>query len=195
MSSRYAMGWFVGGPWSADATFHPGNSPDSSAMLALFPGEGTGVATVVNAGHELPVPGNPALTDRMARNVVHAALGEPVPEAPSLTRLYAGFDLVSLLLVVLAAWGVARAVSALRHGRRPTRRTPAVAGVLVRLLGVALLVAAPVLLIGWGWVWTWAPDLTVVLVCLALLLAVTTVLRLGLLLNGRRTSAMGAPRT
>lgn len=42
--SRYAMGWFVGGPWAADAVLRPGNSPDSSAMLALFREEGTAVA-------------------------------------------------------------------------------------------------------------------------------------------------------
>ena len=188
MTSRYAMGWFVGGPWTADGVFHPGNSPDSSAMLALFPDEGIAVATVVNAGHELPVPGNPALTDRMARNVVHAALGEPVPEAPSLTRLYLVFDLASLLLIVLAGLGVARAVSARRHGRRPTHPARAVAGVAVRTVVVVLLALAPVLLGGWSATWTWAPDLALVIVCLAVLVGSTTVLRLTLLLprGGRR---------
>jgi CubicO group peptidase (beta-lactamase class C family) len=182
--ARYAMGWFVGGPWAADAVFHPGNSPDSSAMLALFPEAGTAVATVVNAGHELPVPGNPALTDRMARNIVHAALGEPVPSAPSLTTLYLVFDLVSLLLVALAGWGLARAVSAWRRGpARPARPALAAVGVVLRIAGAALLVLAPTLAAGWGWAWTWAPDLTLVIACLAVLLAVSTALRVGLLLR------------
>jgi hypothetical protein len=177
MSSRYAMGWFVGGPWAAEAIFHPGNSPDSSAMLALFPGQHVGVVTLANAGHELPVPGNPALTDRMARNVVHAALGESAAKAPSLRTLYVVFDLVSLLLLLLALWGVARAVSALRNGQRPPHPKRATLGIVVRALGIFVLVMTPVLLSGWSAAWTWAPDLALVLGCLAVLLAITSVLR------------------
>jgi CubicO group peptidase (beta-lactamase class C family) len=192
-TARYAMGWFVGGPWAADAVFHPGNSPDSSAMLTLFPDDDTAVATVVNAGHELPVPGNPALTDRIARNTVHAALGEPVPGAPTLTTLYLVFDLVSLLLIVLAGVGVARAVMAWRRGLRPTHPALAAMGVVLRIVGVALLVLAPTWSTGWASAWTWAPDLALVIACVALLLTAATTLRLGLLL--RRTSSSPAPST
>jgi CubicO group peptidase (beta-lactamase class C family) len=183
MPSRYAMGWFVGGPWSADAIFHPGNSPDSSAMLALLPGEDTGVVSLVNAGHELPVPGNPALTDRMARNVVHAAVGEPVPDPPSLTAFYLVFDLVSLLLLLAAGRGLALAVSAWRGGAHPRHPARAVVGVVLRVLASAVLVLAPGLLGGWPVAWTWAPDLVLVLACLGALLAGTAALRLGLLLR------------
>jgi hypothetical protein len=183
MKSRYAMGWFVGGPWAEDAIFHPGDSPDSSTMLALFPERPMGVAALVNAGHELPVPGNPALTDSISRNVIFAALDEPVPAAPSLTNLYVLFDLASILLVGLAIRGVIHALVNWRHRRPPAHRLLAVVGVLVRLLGVALLVLGPALLIGWGWMWTWAPDLTVVIASLAGLLAVALVVRLALLLH------------
>ena len=191
MPSRYAMGWFVGGPWSADAIFHPGNSPDSSAMLALLPEEDTAVVSLVNAGHELPVPGNPALTDRMARNVVHAAVGEPVPDPPSLTAFYLVFDLVSLLLLLAAGRGLALAVSAWREEAHPTHPARAVVGVVLRVLASALVVLAPGLLGGWLVAWTWAPDLALVLACLGTLLAGTAALRLGLLL--RRESGPSAP--
>ena len=193
MPSRYAMGWFVGGPWAADAVFHPGNSPDSSAMLALFPEEDTAVATVVNAGHELPVPGNPALTDRMARNVVHAAVGEPAEASPSLTRLYLVFDLVSLLLVVMAGLGAVRAYSSWRHGVRPVHTARAFVGVALRLVGIAALVLAPFLLGGWAAAWTWAPDLALVLVLLAGLLAASTALRVAALLLHRRVGSATSP--
>lgn len=185
MKSRYAMGWFVGGPWAADAIFHPGDSPDSSSMLALFPEKRMAVVTLVSAGHELPVPGNPALTDAVARNVAHAALDEPVPAAPSLTKLYVIFDLVTMLLVLLAIWGVARAFTDWRRRQPPAHRVLAFTGVLVRLLGVALLVLAPAFLIGWGWTWTWAPDLALVIACLAVLLAVAMTMRLALVLHRR----------
>jgi len=183
MKSRYAMGWFVGGPWAEEAIFHPGNSPDSSTMLALFPERPMAVATLVNAGHELPLPGNPALTDAMARNVVHAALGEPVPATPSITKLYVIFDIVSLLLLLLAIWGILRAVADLRRRKPRISRRRALTGVLARLLGVAMLVLAPALVIGWGWTWTWAPDLALVIAGLAVLLAVALALRLVLLLH------------
>ena len=192
MSSRYAMGWFVGGPWAAGAVFHPGNSPDSSAMLSLFPDRDMGVATLVNAGHELPVPGNPALTDRIARNVVHAALGESVPEAPSLGALYLGFDVVSLLLVVLAAIGAARAISAVRNGHSAKHPALAVVGILLRVVGIAALILVPGLLSGWAAVWTWAPDLAIILGCLILLLATTAVLRSTQLLRPRSEKSAGA---
>lgn len=97
-TSRYAMGWFVGGPWSEPATLHPGNSPDSTAMIALLPGRGLAVATLINAGHELPVPGNPAVTDRISRNAVAAALGEPTTDQPSMDLFYLLFDVVVLAL-------------------------------------------------------------------------------------------------
>jgi len=183
MKSHYAMGWFVGGPWDADAIFHPGNSPDSSAMLALFPEQPMAVATLTNAGHELPVPGNPALTDSVSRNVVHAALDEPVPAPPSLTNLYVLFDLVSILLVVLAIRGVLHALTDWRRRQPPAHRLLAIVGVLVRLLGVALLVLAPALVIGWGWMWTWAPDLALVLAGLAVLLTMAVTLRIARLLH------------
>ena len=192
MSSRYAMGWFVGGPWDAGAVFHPGNSPDSSAMLALFPDQQVGVVTLVNAGHELPVPGNPALTDQISRNVLHAALGESVPEAPSLRALYLGFDLVSLILVVLTALGMFRAVSAVHHGRRPKHPALASVGILLRFVGVAVLLLVPGLLSGWAAVWTWAPDLAIVLGCLAVLMAITAVLRSAQLVRPRTEQSAGA---
>ncbi len=142
--SRYAMGWFVGGPWGDDAIFHPGNTPDSTTMLALFPERGMAVAVLVNAGNELPVPGNPFIADRISRNMVHAALGQPVADLPSMWRFYAAFDLISLLLIGAAAWGLLPGCADLRcshgvaasrarlgrgggqgSGCRPARRLPA----------------------------------------------------------------------
>ena len=174
--SRYAMGWFVGGPWGEDAVFHPGNTPDTTAMLTLFPNRGVAVATVVNAGNELPVPGNPFIADRITRNVVHTALGQPILDLPSMWRFYLTFDLVVLLLLGAAAWGLQRAARTAKSpspSRHPVR---AWAGVLVRILGAGLLVLLPTLNYGWSGLWTWAPDLAVVIAALALLLAAAAAL-------------------
>ena len=50
---HYAMGWFVGGPWSEPALLHPGNAPDSSAMIVLLPQRGWAVAGATNATNEI----------------------------------------------------------------------------------------------------------------------------------------------
>lgn len=186
--SRYAMGWFAGGPWGEGSVFHPGNTPDTTTMLTIFPDRGVAVAVAVNAGNELPVPGNPFIADRVTRNVVHSALGQPVLDLPSMWRFYAVFDLVALLLVGAAAWGLlraARTVTSPSPSRHPVRGW---AGILVRALGVGLLVLVPTLSYGWGGLRTWAPDLAVVIAALALLLAAATALRLVGLLRARRTS-------
>ena len=135
--SSYAMGWFVGGPWGEDAVFHPGNTPDTTTMLTLFPDRGVAVAVVVNAGNELPVPGNPFIADRITRNVVHSALGQPIADLPSMWRFYLVFDLVALLLLGAAGWGLLRAVRTVRGPAPPRHRVRGWAGVLVRALGSA----------------------------------------------------------
>lgn len=166
-SARYAMGWFVGGPWRQPATFHPGNSPDSTAMIALVPERGLAVATLIGAAHEVPVPGNPSATDRISRNVVDAALGERVANGQSLHRFYAVFDVLVLALIAAAAWGLYRAGRAVRRGHRTRHRVLALIGPLSQAVIVAVLVVLPGS-IGYGWAGLrqWAPDLWLVLVVL-----------------------------
>jgi CubicO group peptidase (beta-lactamase class C family) len=177
-SSRYAMGWFRGGPWGPHMMFHPGNTPDTSTMLSVFPQRHVAVATLLNAGNELPVPGNPFIADRVARNVIHAAVGQPVVDLPSLRRFYLLFDLVVLVLLATSVWGVLRAARSLRNRRQARHPALRWLGILVRTVTVAALVVLPLLSYGWRGLWTWAPDLALVLGSLALLLATATALRL-----------------
>ncbi len=187
--SRYAMGWFSGGPWGEDALFHPGNTPDTTTMLALFPERDLAVAVMVGAGNELPVPGNPFIADRVTRNVVHSALDQPVPDLPSMWRFYAVFDLVALLLLGAASWGLRRAGRALTTEPPSRHRARAWTGLVGLVLAAGVLVLVPTSSYGWGGLWTWAPDLAVVIAGVALLLAGTAVLRLVRLLRPGR----GAP--
>jgi CubicO group peptidase (beta-lactamase class C family)/nitroreductase len=194
--SHYAMGWFRGGPWAGDAVFHPGNTPDTSTMLSFFPSRGVAVATLLNAGHELPVPGNPSVTDRVARNVIHAALGQPVLRLPSLRGFYVRFDIVVLVLVAAAGWSLARAAGALRR-RTPRRgvRHPAAGwwGVGIRSVTASGLAVLPLLSYGWAGVWTWAPDLALTLAALALVLATTAALRVVGLVRVRHHRKLAEP--
>lgn len=187
-ASRYAMGWFVGGPWGDDALFHPGNSPDSSSMISFFPERGVAVATLLNAGHELPVPGNPSITDRVSRNVIHAPLGQQGVDLPSMRGFYLGFDAAALALVVLAFWGLLRALARVRAvgTRRGTpHRAWQWAGVVFRTIGAAGLVLVASFVFGWALLWTWAPDLAWVFIMLAVLWTATAALRLVALLRAR----------
>ncbi|HRA04195.1 MAG TPA: serine hydrolase domain-containing protein [Arachnia sp.] len=195
-ASQYAMGWFRGGPWG-DVTFHPGNTPDTTTMLLVAPEPGIAVAAVVNASTELPVPGNASVADRVTRNVAHAALNQPPAELPSLGRFYLLFDLVVLVLLGAATWGLgragraARAAEAARAGVPSSGRVRAWVGILVRIVAVAALVALPMASYGWSGAWTWAPDLALALAALALLLALSAALRLTALLRSR-SEARGA---
>jgi CubicO group peptidase (beta-lactamase class C family) len=185
-SSSYAMGWFRGGPWGDDVAFHPGNPPDTSTMLVISPSDDAAVAVVVNASHETPVPGNPSVTDRVTRNVAHAALGQPVAGRPSAQRFYLVFDLVVLALLGSALWGLVRAGRAAASPAPSAHRARRWTGVVVRLGLAALLAVALVLFYGWGTAWTWAPDLALVVTVLAVVLLLTAVLRLVALLRDRR---------
>ena len=173
---HYAMGWFVGGPWAEPAMLHPGNAPDSSAMIVLLPQRGWGLAGVTNATSELPVA--PSVIDRLGRNAVDIVVGEEPVAAGSLRTFYAAFDLAALLLLVGAGWDLTRAVRRLRQGnraRRPWLGWLAILARLVRRRAAPCLPAAS----GYGWAasWTWLPDLTLVIALLATVLAATAIAR------------------
>jgi Beta-lactamase len=188
--SRYAMGWFVGGPWGEGSTFHPGNTPDTTAMLTLFPDRGMAVAVLVGAGNELPIPGNPFIADRIARNAVHAALGQTVLELPSIQRFYLAFDAIALVVLAAAVWGLLRATAtALAPPPPPSHPARRWAAVLLRAAAAGAVFLFPWLTYGWGGLWTWAPDLAAVLASLVLLLAVTAAIRAGGLLRRHRLGA------
>lgn len=176
--ARYAMGWMVGGPWAEPAVFHPGNSPDSSAMIALFPERELAAATLVPAAHELPLPGNPSITDRISRNTLHAVLGEPVPPATSVWGFYLWFDAAAIVVCALALWVLLRAVRAYGRPARPGRVRRWLRP-LPPLLSVLVLLALPALVAGgWSAIWTWAPDLGLTVLVLIALLAAAGGLRL-----------------
>lgn len=181
--ARYAMGWYVGGPWSEPAQLHPGRAADSSALMVMFPRRDLAVVTLTNAANELYVPGYPASVDRVERNAVDALIGDPVDTGTSLHRFYLYFDLIALALLAAAAWPVVRAVRTLRARTRPRRRWLAVAGVVTRTSAGVLLVALPALTFGWQALFLFQPDLSTLIVFVGALLLVTAALRLATLLQ------------
>ena len=191
--ARYAMGWYVGGPWSEPAQLHPGRAPDSSAMIAMFPRRDLAVVTLTNAANDLTLPGYPAAVDRVERNAIDALIGDPVDTGTSLHRYYLYVDLIALALLAAAAWPLVRAARALRTRTRPRHRWLAIAGVVTRAAGGVLLVALPALAFGWRASLLWQPDVFTVIVLLGALLLVTAALRLARLV--RRSPPVPVQRT
>jgi CubicO group peptidase (beta-lactamase class C family) len=174
VESRYAMGWFVGGPWDEPSILHPGDAADSSSLLVLLPERGIGVATVVNASNELPVPGNPAAIPRMERNAVDALIGEPIETGMSVRTFYLIFNLVLAILLGLATFALVRAVLDLKMKRSRAARRPVLAGIaaLLWLLAALLFIFYPTLT-GFGpdAMRAWHPDLLAAVWVIGALLA------------------------
>jgi CubicO group peptidase (beta-lactamase class C family) len=191
--ARYAMGWYVGGPWSEPAQLHPGRAPDSSAMIVMFPRRDLAVVTLTNAANDLALPGYPASVDRVERNAVDALIGDPIDTGSSLHRYYLYVDLIALALLAAVAWPLVRAVRALRMRTRPRHRWLTIAGVVTRAAGGFLLVVLPALAFGWRASFLWQPDVFTVIVLLGALLLVTSALRLATLVRRASETSQGEP--
>jgi CubicO group peptidase (beta-lactamase class C family) len=193
--SRYAMGWFVGGPWKEPAVLHPGDAADSSSLMVLLPKRDMAVVTLTNASNELAVPGNPFAISRMQRNAVDVLLGAPVNTGTSVHRFYVYVDLVLIMLLAAAAVGLVRALRGVRQARPPRHRRRSMAGVPLRLVVAALALGYPVLIgVGWTAMRVWYPDLALALAALGAMLLATAALRLAWLLRAR-PGAVAPPRS
>ena len=152
-------------------------------MIVMFPRRALAVVTLTNAANDLTLPGYPASVDRVERNAVDALIGDPVNTGTSLHRYYLYLDLIALALLAALAWGIVRAVRALRTRTRPRHRWLAIAGVVTRAAAGVLLVALPALTFGWRASFLWQPDVFTVIVLIGALLLVTAALRLARLVR------------
>lgn len=184
--SRYGLGWYIGGPWPEPAMLHPGRTPDSGSLVTLLPDRQLGVATLVNAASQLPVPGYPAPIDRAQRNAVDALVGAPLERGTSLGRFYVIFDLIALVLLSATLWFAARSVLLLRSGRGFRRPAFVVAGTGLAVVGGLLLALFPAVSLGWGTWLLWQPDLALVVALVAALLLLSAGARIAAIVRTRR---------
>lgn len=187
-ATRYAMGWFVGGPWPEPALLHPGRAPDSSAMVVVLPRQRLALVTLANASHELPLPGAASELQRIPRGVVSLLLGEEPEAGVSLARFYAVFDTVVVLALAAVVWPLVRMVRRRDRALSLRRRLLGIGRGTAELALGALLIAAP-LLTGQGYAGAilWWPDLAVVLLVIGGLLALTGAARIALRLRAPDT--------
>lgn len=195
----YGMGWYVGGePFGPrPAVFHPGGSPDFGSMAVLLPESEQGLVLLYNATPELALPGADGDVDRIAAGAVSLLMDSEPAEGWSLSRYYVYFDLIALVLLALAAWGLARAVGAPR-GSCDGRAGSAArwAGAVAALVLGLLILLLPALGLGWGVLFLSVPDFALVLVLLGALLTAQGAVRVVALARSRRgDGSEAAPRS
>ena len=188
--TRYAMGWFVGGPWQESALLHPGRDPDSSAMIVLLPRQRLAVVTLMNASNELPLPGGASELQRIPRGVVSLLVGEQPSTGIAFARLYVIFDAAVVLILAALVWSLGRLLRRRRQLVRGWRLGFRMLRAAVEAAIGLLLLAAPVL-VGQGWTGAtlWWPDLALVLLAFGGLLILVGALRATTQILARRAAA------
>jgi CubicO group peptidase (beta-lactamase class C family)/membrane protease YdiL (CAAX protease family) len=188
--TRYAMGWFVGGPWQEPALLHPGRDPDASAMIVLLPQQRLAMVTLANASFELPLPGGASSLQRISRGVVSLLVGEQPSTGISFTRFYLVFDTVVALILVAIAWALTRLLRRRHLAATLGRRLLSVARGAAEIAVGALLLAAPALTgQGYAGALLWWPDLAVVLLAVGGLYALLGATRIALRLRAPHATA------
>ena len=184
---RYGEGWFVG-PFGAarDARWHLGELPSFAAWMVLLPESNLGVVVLTNIGSQMAIAGGNSALSRLPQGIVNILRGAPPPAGISVTRFYVMFDVAALAALAALAWYLVRLprsdharATSIRDGsgsRRPVRNLLALgAG-----LGAAalILLGAPALTgTSWTTMWYVVPDLTLVLLALAILCAACGIMR------------------
>lgn len=186
-TARYGEGWFVG-PFGAarDARWHLGELPTFAAWMVLLPDTNQGVVVLTNIGSQMAMAGGNSALSRLPQGIVNILRDSPPPAGISVTRFYLMFDGAAVAVLAALAWYLVRLprsdharAASIRDGsgsRRPVRNLLALgAG-----LGAAalILVGAPALTgTSWTTMWQFVPDLTLVLLAVAILCAACGIMR------------------
>lgn len=181
-TATYAMGWYVGGPWSdGSMMFHPGSEPTSTAMLTIDRETNTGTVTLMNAATEMPLPGAAGALRTLPSGVVSILNGEE-PGAASLNRFYLIFNLALASIIGLQIFALVRLI----------RQSPEVGSGWIRRAfpliwefgSVAIVLVAPDALgMSWRSILLWTPDLGMSAMAIASLALIIGMVRLANLIR------------
>jgi CubicO group peptidase (beta-lactamase class C family) len=191
--ASYGLGWFVGGaPFvgrSADAApvaFHPGATPDFGALVAVDRVSGSALALLVNVGPRVAAPGAAGDVDRIGAGAVSLLVGSDPASAGTVVAAYRLVTPVLALVLLLALWVAVR--------RPPEhRRVRQVVAAVATTVAAVVVLALPLLGLGWRQSWLWAPDLTLAAGVVGALLAVAAVRRLAALRRHPPAADTSAP--
>lgn len=202
---RYGMGWFAG-PFGTveDARWHLGELPSFNAWMALAPESNLGMVILINTGSQLEFGGANEVMSRIPTSVMSMLDGNAPATGRSVTGFYIVFNAVVIAFVAVQLWALVRlALRPVRFaGSRwfgPRWAVVRAAGPLIWEFGVSIAV-----LIGWplvtqmDWRGSWAafPDLTIVLLGIAVIWIATGIvrtMRIGQALERRRRERSRTP--
>jgi CubicO group peptidase (beta-lactamase class C family) len=165
-TAKYAMGWYVGGPWGdGSMIFHPGSEPTFTAMLTIDQENNLGTVTLVNAATEMPLPGAAGALRTIPSGVASILNGEE-PGTASLNRFYLVFNLATAVVIGLQIFTLVRLVRQpiVVHRGWVRRALP-----LVWEFGAVggILLAPAVLGMSWRSILLWTPDLAIAAIVIA----------------------------
>lgn len=186
-TARYGEGWFVGPFGTApDARWHLGELPSFAAWMVLLPESNQGVVALTNIGSQMAMAGGNSALSRLPQGIVNLLRDSPPPAGISVTRFYVMFDVAAVAVLAALAWYLVRLprsdhahATSIRDGsgsRRPVRNLFALGAGLgaaaLILLGVPALTGT-----NWTTMWHFVPDLTLVLLAVAILCAACGIMR------------------
>ena len=103
-NSSYAMGWYVGAPYSLSGSDHSGGGGNFHAHMVVTPETGWGVVVLVNAEHLLLLT---KPVEYIAWGVIHMLQGQTIsPNADISEALYLGTFVIVALQLLSLIWGV-----------------------------------------------------------------------------------------
>ena len=179
--ARYGEGWFVG-PFGAapDARWHLGELPSFAAWMVLLPESNQGVVVLTNIGSQMALAGGNSVLSRLPQGIVNLLRTQPPPRGISVTRFYTLFDVSAAIVLALLIWAlrrIARAGPMLQTLPRHVARS--VVALVAGLGTAALLLIGPPAVMGTSWttIWHFVPDLTAVVLTVAILCAACGIMR------------------
>ncbi len=200
-TARYGEGWFVGAFGAArDARWHLGELPSFTAWMVLLPESSLGVVVLTNIGSQMGLGGGNSVLSRLPQGIVNLLRGQPPPAGVSVTRFYVMFDLTAAVVLAVLAWYLvhlprsddtrAEPGRVDSGSRRPVRNVFAL-GAGLGAAGLILLGTPSITGTSWRALWYAVPDLTIVLLIVAILCAACGLMRAvrgaGLLTSRRPT--------
>jgi CubicO group peptidase (beta-lactamase class C family) len=181
-SFQYGQGWFVGAFGAADdARWHLGNLPAFTAWMVLLPDTDQAAVVLINAGSQFEIAGANGVMSRIPIGVVNILRGEDPPGGLSIAQFFVVFDTAVLVILAVQVWSLLRVLLPPAPSIEGTR---AAALALVPLLwelglGLLLLLAFPASLgATWPQAFRQLPDLSLVVLLVALLWIATGIVRI-----------------
>ncbi len=178
---QYGMGWFAGRFGEVeDARWHLGELPAFNSWMVLIPERDLGLVVMINAGNQIEIASANEVFSRIPIGVANLLSGDQPPAGSSITRFYAVFNTVVLAFVALQVLSLVRLVRKQIGDVEGFGMVRFVTPLIWEIgLGVLILAGWPLVIqTGWRGSWMSFPDLTIVLIVVAVIFLGTALIRM-----------------